>query len=256
MKIGWSVIIGGVVCLLVLSCAPTRKIGRDKTLSISEVLKLVRERNDIIQTLKGDGSITVEAPEESKSGSFDIDLKKPDSLKLRFSGPFGINVGTMVLSKDRFLFYNSRENRATVGKPEKQTLRSMFRLDMEFEEVMNAFTGEFPIVTETDSVHRFYVEDESYVIKYTSAQTIKEIRIDGDAFIVTSYRVFDGQGKVILTTYASRIDDVSRVMMPKLLRVVFPQDRRSVTIAYDDLDLNEQVDCSFILPKHADITYR
>jgi hypothetical protein len=44
--------------------------------------------------------------------------------------------------------------------------------------------------------------------------------------------------------------------MPSLLRVVFPKDRRSVTIAYDDVRPNEPVECSFSLPDQVERIYR
>ena len=225
---------------------------------LDDVLHQIAERNEKVHTLKGDGSITVESPEGSNSGSFDAYLKKPDSLRVELNGPFGIHIGTLTLSRDQFLFYNRMENTAIIGKPDGTTLRSMFRIKMQFDEVIHAFTGEFPPAALTDSLERFYVHDDQYVVTYRTPECVKEYHIDGDTFVITSYRVIDRSGSVVLAADAARIEsgDDAPIAMPMLLRVVFPREHRSVTIAYDGVQLNEPVECSFTLPKQAEVIYR
>ena len=225
-------------------------------MSLDEVLRHVQERNAGVKTLQGSGTITVESPEGSSSGSFDARLKKPDSLRVEFSGPFGIHIGTLALSREQFLFYNRMENRAVVGKPDGSILQSMFKLKMQFDEILDAFTGEFPTAGSADSLDRFNVDEDLYVIRYRSEGGIKEYRVDGDAFVVTSYRVLDTASRAILTSFASRLEEAKTVVMPRLLRVVFPKERRSVTIAYDDIEINGPVECSFTLPKQAEVIFR
>lgn len=241
--------------IAVEGCAPAKKLVRhERTLSADKVLMLVRERNEKVTTLKGDGSITIESPEGSNNGSFDAMLKKPDSLCVELNGPFGIHVGSLFLSREQFIFYNRFENTAVVGKPDGKTLRSMFKLKMQFDEVIDAFTGEFPTVSKSDSLERFSVNDEGfYVLIYHTADGKKEYRIDGDAFIVTSYRVFDREGKAVVNASAGNVDEGDAIPVPRFLRIIFPREHRSVTIAYDDVAVNEAVECSFSIPKQAEI---
>ena len=252
----FGVLFIAVPAALVCSCAPARKITVERTLSAETVLALVRSRNETIRTLKGSGTITVESPEASNSGSFDLSLKKPDSLRLEFSGPFGISVGSLMLSRREFFYYNRMNNTVTVGKPDGTTLKSLFRIRMRFDEVLNAFTGEFPADTPADSRRSFSVEGGSYVVKYKADDGVREYHVDGDAYVVTSYRVADSYGKTVCTAFASDLDDAGAVVMPRFLRVVFPLERRSITIVYDDLAINQAVSCSFSLPRRAEIFYR
>ncbi len=234
-------------------CAPTKTVIRDRSLGAAEVVRRVQERDQRIRTVKGDGNITVESPEASGSGSFRADVRKPDSLKLELSGPFGIHVGTLLLSREQFMFYNWRENIATIGKPDGSTLQSMFRLKLRFDEILNAFTGEFLSPRSSDTLETFGVEEGLYLLRYRSADGVHEYRIDGDAFVVTSYRLLDSLGKPSLIALASRFDEVNDIAIPKLLRIVLPKERRSLTVAYGDLRLNEEVECTFILPKQAEV---
>jgi len=160
------------------------------------------------------------------------------------------------LSRDRFIFFNRMENKAIIGRPDGRTLQSMFRLNMDFDEILDAFTGEFPGASPGDSLARFSVEDDRYVMRYANGAGAKEYQIDADAFVVTGYRVADSTGAPALTATAARIDDSPPVAVPRFLRLIFPREHRSVTIAYAGVEVNEPVDCSLTLPDHAEIINR
>ena len=246
-----------IIITIFSGCVPNKETAtHELTLSLPDVLNRVRERHAYIKTLKGSGSITVEAPKVSNSGSFDVDLKKPDSVLVELHGPFGIHVGTLSLSRDQFIFFNRMENTAVIGKPDGRTLQSMFQLNMEFDEILHAFTGEFPLSVEQDSLMKFYVDEGMYVARYKDGDGEKEYRIDGSDFIINSYRVLDAAGKVTLNASATRHNTVQQIAMPTLLRVIFPIERRSVTIAYDNIRLNEPVGCFFALPDQVERIYR
>lgn len=250
----WQIVLSAIV--ITVGCAPSAKVYKERTLAADEVMRRVNERGQSISSLHGNGSITIETPEGSSSGSFDLSLKKPDSLLVELHGPFGIHVGTLLLSRERFLFYNNMDNTALVGKPDGRTLNSMFRLRMEFDEILRAFTGEFTSPATGDSLGSESIKDELYVIRYRTEQGTREYRVDGDTFVITSYRMLDSAGKSMLTAQTSDQEDVQGIMMPKFVRIIFPKERRAVTISYDDLTINEPVECSFTLPKHAEVIYR
>ncbi len=238
------------------SCSSPKEVTRERTLSSEQVMAMVSKRNNAIQTLAGSGSITIESPERSFSGGFGLNLRKPDSVRVDFSGPFGIDVGTLMVSREQFIYYNSFDNKAIVGTPDGKTLSAMFNLTMNFDEILGAFTGEF-ISSDTDSLTRFSVEQGEYVLRYQSGDKRKEYRINGDTFVLTSLRIFDAETETPrMTALASEMDIADSVAMPMMLRVIFPSERRSITISYDDIHINREVDCSFSLPQQADIIYR
>ena len=247
----------GLIALLAIAgCGAPKAVVRERTLSADEVLSRVSERNGRISTLRGDGSITIETPERSNNGGFELDLRKPDSVRVRFSGPFGIKVGTLMLAREQFVFYNSLDNKAVIGEPDGGTLGAMFNLTMQFDEILNAFTGEFGQAAEGDTLARFAVEEGLYVVVYRNGARRKEYRIDGDAFVVTSYRLLDENGKSELTAIATDVETEGTTTMPHLIRVIFPLEQRSITISYDDVKVNDRVDCSFTLPEQAQIFRR
>ncbi len=246
----------GFIVVYITGCGGSRNIVKEHPLAPVEIFSLVHQRNARIQTLQGDGLITVESPEGSGNGSFEVNLKKPDSLRVEFKGPFGVHVGTLLLSPRRFVYYNKMNNTATIGTPDGKTLRSMFRLKMQFEDMLHAFTGEFPPTHQDDSLLIATSRGNEYILYYHTAEGEKEYTIDGDSFVVTNYRVIDPGGNEILTASSSRIRVNDSIPVPKLVRVTFPQEKRSVTIAYDDITLNQPTSCSFLIPKQAEVIER
>ena len=240
----------------IFSCAPTRKITTERSLSLDDVLGRIKERNEKIKTLKGEGTITVESSESSNSGSFTVDMKMPDSLRMEFRGPFGIRAATLMLSREKFFFYNWMENTAIVGAPDGKTLNSIIRFKMQFDQIINTFTGEIRNGSDQDSLLQFSVEHNFYVVRYQSPEGKKECWIDGDSFIATDYQVTNEQGETVLIASTSDPEEIGDVQLPTFIRVVFPKERQSVTIAYDDIKINESVSCRFVFPKHAEIIYR
>lgn len=238
------------------ACAPFSPLLRDRSLPVEEVFRRVQERNMSIATLRGDGTITIESPEGSNRAGFELHLRKPDSLRVEINGPFGIRLATLMLSRSHYLFYSFPERRAISGTPDGTTFTSMFNLKLEFDEALHAFTGEFPPITTSDSLLRFDVEADQYRALYKNGEATKEYRIDGDRFVVTSYRLLDSSGQSILTAIASDIDPDRSAAMPMLIRVIFPKDRRSISVSYDDVSINEAVDCALTIPESSEIIHR
>jgi outer membrane lipoprotein-sorting protein len=238
--------------LLAAGCATSLRTTRELTLDPDTVKEMVLRRIERVGTLRGEGVVTIESPEESGSSSFTLNLKKPDSILVNLSGPLGIRLGTLQFTRERFLFYNAQDNYAFVGKSDGTTLNSMFNLPMTFDEVMRAFTGEFfaPGAAPPDS---FSTDAESYVFTYAVDGGRAEYRVDGRDYFVRSYRVIDSAGRATLTATASEPEEDDGVVTPRLLRVVFPAGRRSISVAYSEVEINREAACSFTLPRSADI---
>ncbi len=253
MKWGPTLIIAGALCLA--GCGSTARAKKELTLSPERVTELTRRRSEAIRTVKGEGVITIESPEQSGSSSFVLNLRKPDSVLVNLSGPFGIRFGTLLFSRDRFIFHNYQDNYAFVGKSDGTTLHSMFNLQMSFDEVMRAFTGEFlpPGAGAPDS---FSTDGESYVLTYRSGKSRTEYRVDGQDYFIRSYRVIDEDGRPTLTAIATEPEETEGAVTPRLLRVVFPVERKSISVAYSDLEVNQPVSCHFSIPKSADVFQR
>lgn len=233
-------------------CATSVRARKELTLPPERVLELVRARHEALSTLRGEGVVTIESPEQSGSSSFRLNLKKPDSILVNLSGPFGIRFGALSFSRDRFVFYNYQDNYAFVGKSDGSTLHAMFNIRMNFDEVMRAFTGEF-IAPGTAAPDSFSTDGESYVLTYRRGSGKTEYRVDGQDHFVRSYREIDDAGRATLTAIASEPEESDGRIFPRLVRVIFPTERRSISVAYSGIQANRGAACHFEIPPTADV---
>jgi hypothetical protein len=217
---------------------------------MSSIINLVIERNNRISTMHGDGTVTIESPEASMTGTVDIRVHKPDSLRIDFGGPFGIHVGTLALSRDRFLYYDWRENQVLKGSPDRETLQEALHIPLGFDDILSACTGEFPFPPPSDTTGtEFGIEGESYLLKYHGSGWTREYYVDADSYVVTGYRLLDSSHKAVMIASASDIDNDGPVAMPRLLRIIIPADHRSLTVSYNGTDFNIPVTCRFAVPR-------
>jgi outer membrane lipoprotein-sorting protein len=142
LKLNWYKIFFLSV-LLILGCAGSKETSKIKINTAADLQKYFEGRDKQIHTFIGSGSITIETPESANNARFEVKIKKPDSLLIELTGPFGISVGTLMLSRQSYIFYNSLENRVQRGSSGINSLKPIVNLDFSFDDVINLFTGSF-----------------------------------------------------------------------------------------------------------------
>ena len=136
----WTLLLS--VVLFFAGCASASRPNlAAKTLNAQLVQQTVRGNYEKVHSLTGSGTITVETPEIAQSGSFELFLHKPDSVLVKIEGPFGISVGSALITRDGFMFYNSLQNQLITGPVTSANLSRIFRVKLTFDELMALFTG-------------------------------------------------------------------------------------------------------------------
>ena len=137
-----------VLCALLCSSCSTKTsdlLRRTEPPDVTRLIHRVAEGNSHVRSLSGNGSVSFESPDLGGSVYFRVALKKPDSVLIRFEGPFGMDVGFLFLSPNRYVMYNSIENQVTTGIPTSGNIRSLIPFDLTYEQIVNAFAGAFPL---------------------------------------------------------------------------------------------------------------
>jgi hypothetical protein len=250
-----------VLALLLIfsSCTPRRsEVGlRPSETPPSALVDLVDAADAKLVTLTGRGTIAFESPETSGSASFDLTLRKPDSLLVALEGPFGIDVGTLFLSRQRFVMYNSMENHVITGVPTAHTIRSVVPFDLTYEQILDAFTGSFPVAEKGSTPLSYTVDDDQLRLVYACGTDSCSYWIDPADLLVRRYLRLDKEGQVLMeaTTSGTIAEDGARI--PRRVIVSFPGERRRVTIHFSRADLNTpSVSFDFTIPSSARRTVR
>lgn len=227
-------------CTLLLTSCSSRQaevLNTDR-MSPSFLLARVASRAEQIHSLEGSGTVTFESPEMAGSVFFRISLKKPDSLLLKFEGPFGIDAGFFFLSRSTFVMYNRFENTVTAGSPDEQSIRKVIPFALSNVEILNAFAGSFSVPSASGSPFRYIVDDDRYQLAYRSAGNVSQYWVDPETDLITKYTVRDTTGRVLVEANGERPVAQGGLTVPRLITVSFPLDKRRVSIFYSSVVLN------------------
>ncbi len=242
-----------------LSCAPRPAVLSldPEKISAASLIGLVRSAGARLQSMTGRGSVTYESPETSGSAFFSVTLKKPDSLLVRLEGPFGINVGTFFLSRERYLMYNSMENKVITGDPATGTMRAVIPFDVTQDQLLDVFSGTFPITGDPGTAHNYSMDAERVHLELQSGDDVCEYWIDPYSLSVRRYERKDRQGRLIASAEADALTEQDGVYAARRINITFPLQDRRLSVYYTTLSLNEpNPSFAFSIPASAQTTVR
>ena len=165
------------ILILINGCVPSQPTEEFELLPSERLTNKLEANRRKIKNFEGTGTIFVNTPSMDNSATFRIVLQKPDSIYLTILGPFGIELAQALVTKDKFTFYDALKNTAYVGAVNSDALQSIFRINLSFEDLLDAFVGS---VNLTNNLYRtpdkYDVEDDRYVLTYLdSARTNKTV---------------------------------------------------------------------------------
>lgn len=219
-------------------CAPRRADLVLDTASVpaAELVRLMSENDDRIAGLAGSGSVAFESPEMSGSAFFTVHLRKPDSLLIRFEGPFGMDAGFFFLSRTTCVMYNRLDNLALTGVPTTAGIRSIIPLDLTVDQIVDAFTGTFrpPVDTPPDE---YAIDGDRFLLRYNSPTERQTLLVDPASRLVTRYLV-ERAGRTVFEAEASLPEDQDGLFAPRRIVATLPTQAGRLSIYYSSLTLN------------------
>lgn len=210
----------------------------NRSISSVEVQKVIQTHVEKIRSLQAEGHISVETPEIAQTGSFTLTLRKPDSILVRLEGPFGIKIGSALVTRDEFLFYNSLQNKLITGSSKTENLNRILHVQLSFDDLLNFFSGGTFFTDDLRTPDETNIDDEQYVFVYKAANAGRKYWIDPSTFLIQKVQYLDRNGKLTLEQTFSNFQIVNGIEVPYNIRVVQPKDRQMVALAYSDIAIN------------------
>lgn len=238
MRYSSAILLVGMSILLI-GCAsvPSANLA-GRAITPEMVQRTVQVNRERVQSLNGAGTITVETPEIAQSGSFELVLHKPDSILMKIEGPFGIRVGSALLTRTGFEFYNSLQNQLITGSVNAANLNRIFRVNLTFDELLNLFTGGSFIAGDNNNPDSLVVEDNQFVMSYGSSAGIRRYWIDPTTLLILKIQHTDASGKLVLEERFERFRDLGDASLPRQIRLTQQQARRVVAVAFSSLAID------------------
>lgn len=251
------VFFSAVSFLLFDGCIPSKPTEEVEILSSERLINKLEVNRRRIRSFEGSGTITVKNPQMNNTAMFRVVLQKPDSIYFTIFGPFGIELAQALVTNDNFLFYDALKNTAYNGKLDEEILRDIFRIDLSFQDLIDAFIGS---VNLTNNLYKtptnYEVIYDKYVITYVDSTASKtyEYKVDVRELGITEYTLMDGNGENIIEAAYSDFEIIEGVAVPYKIVLRNKKEKQLVQLDYKTISANKRnILIDFNIPDDATI---
>lgn len=258
MKLYHKLIIVFVAILTLLfseGCVPSKPTEEVEILSSERLINKLEVNRRRIKNFEGSGTLAVKSSQFDNSASFRVVLQKPDSIYLSIMGPFGIELAQALVTKNNFIFYDALQNTSYEGKPDDEILRSIFKINLGFNELMDAFIGS---VNLTENLYKnpdnYEVIYDKYELTYidNEREKISKYQVDVRELGITNYEIATLSGETLLSGQYSKFQTIETVAIPYQIEVQNKSEKQKITIVYKKVNANgNNIFIDFKLPGDA-----
>ena len=231
--------------LFLIGCSSEKEITTTtKVIPAKRLIKKLEGNRRKIKTFEGTGTIHIKSEKFTGKTSFKISIKKPDSIKISIYGPFGIDIAHGIFSKNEFMFYDVLKNRVIIGENSKDVLKKMFKIDLSFEELVDAFAGAVNLTEKLRTEPSDYeILEDIYNLTYLDNEAKKKniYRITKDDLKITEYLVTTLSNTELLSGEYSKFKIYEDVPIPLSLLIRNKTKRQSIKIEYKKIKVNEVI---------------
>jgi outer membrane lipoprotein-sorting protein len=210
-----------------------------------------------IKSFEGTGTLVVQSSNAENKASFETSLIKPDSLYLTILGAFGIQLAQTLVTTDNFIFYDDLHNTAYQGQLSEDVLKNIFKIDLPFSDIIDAFVGSVNLTKHLyKQPTKYSVEYDKYTLTYVDSTTnfTSIYKIDIRSLGITSFQVIDPNGDIALDCKYSDFDYIENVAVPYTIDVQNAKEGQSVSIKYKKIRANAaDISIDFKVPDDATI---
>ena len=233
-----------VLVVMASSCVPSKPVQEEQILPADRLVKKIEANRRKIKTFKGTGVLSIESPEFDARGSFEVLLKKPDTVKVSIFGPFGIDLAQSFVTKDDFMFYDVMNDNLYTGKVESEVLKKIFKVDLSFEDLMDAFTGSVDLTDKLrNEPDRYRILDDGYVLTYVDSLADREsvYKIQSTDLAIVNFRLVEMPKDILFEGRYSDFRDYLGIPIPFTTTIDYYKKNQKLKIEYRNVDVNEDL---------------
>ncbi len=234
-----------IVLLQMSGCAPSKPTEEVRLISADRLIKRLEANRRKIKTFNGAGTLMIRSSSINAQSSFEVQIKKPDSIKVSFYGPFGIDLAQVLITQKNFQFYDIINNTLYRGALRKDIMKQLLKVDLPFEQVIDALTGSVNLTEELRREPDHYETDgELYILTYSdSTEKVNNIYLVRNSdFAVSRYLIEDFTGKKNLEGSYSNFNSIEEVPIPYKTILEDPKNNQWMKIEYKKIEANKPVD--------------
>jgi len=234
-----------LISIFVFSCVPSKPVYEEEVLPADRLIKKIEANRRKIKTFEGSGVLNVVSPQLEAKATFEVYLKKPDSLKFIIYGPFGIDLAQALITNSEFMFYDAMKNVVYKGRSDNDILKKIFHIDLSFAELIDAFAGSVNLTNKLRlEPDKFNFTDDNYFLTYYDSLAGKQsdYQIQIDNLAITNYKLYKMPDILMFEGIYSDFEAINKVAIPYLTTIQNKISNQKVTIDYRRINVNEEIE--------------
>lgn len=233
-------VLASLAALSLASCSPSREalLLDTRKVTAESLMEAVRNEESPVVAFHGEGSVAFDAPQMSGSVFVSVALRKPDSVCVKFEGPFGMDLGFLFANHDQFVLYNAMENWYVSEPIAGGGIRSVLPFELTFGQLMDAFTGSFRLPANRSPI-RYIIDDDMFLLSFRQGGDIASCWIDPAQRVVARYRLVRGDS-VLVEASADRWVEDGGLRAPRSISMTFPATSSAVSVFYSTITMNPE----------------
>jgi hypothetical protein len=238
-------------------CVPSKPTEEAEILSSERLINKLEANRRKIKNFEGVGTFEIQSEQFNDGASFQVVMQKPDSIYFSVLGPFGIELAQALVTKENYIFYDVLHNTAYRGNVNDDILQNIFKINLSFSELLDAFVGS---VNLTSNLYKepsnYSIEGEKYVLTYLDKerQLTWVYRVDIRELGITNFTLKSDDDKINIEGNYSDFELIENVAFPFKIEVMNKVKNQKIKINYKDISTNDKgLRVKFELPDDAKI---
>ena len=227
------------LCLLFSWRCASHSIPRTESLKFGTLPQwpsFYQENHNSLLSLKSEAWISLESPSLATTVMVALIFAAPDTLFMQAEGFLGMDLGKILIGKDRFILYNQFNNQFIAGALDDPHYNIFLETNLTLQQLKNAFIGFVPLppdLTLTD-------EKEGLFVSQIAGQEyrFKVNKQNGSLEWMEIYQ----DNEIILKQEFKNYVSTKGLLFPRITRIVLPQRKEMVAIFHKNIKINEAID--------------
>jgi outer membrane lipoprotein-sorting protein len=253
----WIIIPIAIFIILFDGCVPSKPTEDVELLPSERLINKLEANRRKIKNFEGIGVFEIESDQYNNSANFQIIMQKPDSIYFSVLGPFGIELAQALVTKEDYVFYDAIQNTAYQGNVTDDILRNIFKIDLSFSDLLDAFIGSVNLTPNLyKQPNNYSVDGEQYVLTYVDKdnELTSVYRVDIRQLGITNYTLTSDDKTVDLEGKYSKFELIENVAIPFSIEISNKVQNQEVKIRYKNIIANSKgLKVKFELPDDAEI---
>jgi hypothetical protein len=165
-------------------------------------------------------------------------LRRPESVRIKVNGPFGIHLASILFSGNHFMLYNSFSNEVMEGDVTADRLPPFLNLHVDAEDVLDTFCGTRTFNDDETLPDSFVVTDDAYSLKFKHGNRWVGYSVDGTVGRISAITHVDSAGTVLLKEIFEYRQTEEGAIVPQSVAIVQEGLESSISLYYESVTLN------------------